>query len=96
MIRCIMDTLTNVDAAVKAAHIENIENRYKKADKKTDGKVKSEELQNAAQTDDEDNLVCPKCGSKLVLRVAKKGDNAGNRFYGCSAYPKCRYIKNVQ
>lgn len=36
--------------------------------------------------------ICPRCGQKLVLRVAKKGDNAGNQFYGCSAYPKCRYI----
>ena len=43
-----------------------------------------------------DNLVCPKCGSKLVLRTAKKGENSGNQFYGCSAFPKCRFIKNVE
>lgn len=40
-----------------------------------------------------EELICPKCGSKLVLRTAKKGENAGNKFYGCSAFPKCRYIK---
>lgn len=34
---------------------------------------------------------CPKCGSKLVLRVAKQGVNKGNEFYGCSSYPKCRH-----
>jgi predicted RNA-binding Zn-ribbon protein involved in translation (DUF1610 family) len=34
---------------------------------------------------------CPKCGSDLVLRVAKQGVNKGNQFYGCSSYPKCRY-----
>ena len=34
---------------------------------------------------------CPKCGGELVLRTAKKGSNMGNRFYGCSNYPKCRY-----
>ena len=34
---------------------------------------------------------CPKCGSELVLRVAKQGNNKGNEFYGCSSYPKCRY-----
>ena len=33
---------------------------------------------------------------KLVLRTAKKGENAGNQFYGCSAFPKCRYIQNVE
>jgi len=42
------------------------------------------------------DMVCPKCGSKLVLRVAKKGENAGNQFYGCSAFPKCRYIQNIE
>ncbi|HMN75268.1 MAG TPA: NERD domain-containing protein [Burkholderiaceae bacterium] len=34
---------------------------------------------------------CPKCASALVLRTAKKGAAAGSRFYGCSAYPKCRH-----
>lgn len=43
----------------------------------------------------EDNLVCPRCGGQLILRTAKKGDNAGNQFYGCSNFPKCRYIKNL-
>lgn len=38
---------------------------------------------------------CPVCGGKLVLRTAKKGPNAGNLFYGCSNYPKCKYTKNV-
>ena len=43
----------------------------------------------------EDKLICPRCGNPLVLRTAKKGDNAGNQFYGCSTYPKCRYIRNI-
>lgn len=34
---------------------------------------------------------CPKCGSTLVLRTVRSGAKAGNRFYGCSAYPKCRH-----
>lgn len=34
---------------------------------------------------------CPKCDSKLVNRVAKKGPNKGNEFLGCSSFPKCRY-----
>lgn len=40
------------------------------------------------------NKVCPRCGSKLVLRVAKKGALAGHEFYGCANYPKCRYTEN--
>ncbi len=38
-------------------------------------------------------LTCPKCGSELVLRTARSGVNAGNQFYGCSNFPKCRYTK---
>ena len=33
---------------------------------------------------------CPVCGSSMVKREAKRGANAGNAFWGCSTYPKCR------
>jgi len=33
---------------------------------------------------------CPKCGSLMVLRTAKRGPNAGRKFYGCPRYPKCK------
>lgn len=42
-----------------------------------------------------DNL-CPKCGGKLILRTTSKGANAGNQFWGCTNFPKCRYIKNIK
>ena len=35
--------------------------------------------------------ICPKCGKPLVLRTAKKGEKAGNQFWGCSGFPKCWY-----
>jgi restriction system protein len=35
--------------------------------------------------------VCPKCGSALVMRTARNGARAGTKFYGCSAYPRCRH-----
>lgn len=41
-------------------------------------------------------LKCPLCGSNLVLRTASKGANAGNQFYGCSNYPRCRYIRSIE
>lgn len=37
--------------------------------------------------------LCPKCGSVLVVRSRKSGDNAGNQFWGCSQYPKCRFTQ---
>lgn len=36
--------------------------------------------------------ICPKCGSKMVMRKATKGANAGNQFWGCSSFPKCRGV----
>lgn len=41
-------------------------------------------------------LICPECGGKLVLRTARTGRNAGNQFYGCSNYPKCKYTKDFK
>lgn len=41
------------------------------------------------------NTVCPRCGSNLVKRTARKGPNAGSEFLGCSNYPKCRFTKNA-
>ncbi len=38
---------------------------------------------------------CPWCNSKLVLRTAKRGNNIGRQFYGCSNYPICKYTKNI-
>lgn len=33
---------------------------------------------------------CPKCGAEMRVREARKGASAGNKFLGCSTYPKCR------
>ena len=33
---------------------------------------------------------CPKCGSEMLLRTAKKGNNEGQQFWGCSNFPRCR------
>lgn len=41
-------------------------------------------------------ILCPKCGAVMVLRKAFKGPNAGKEFYGCSNYPRCRSIINIQ
>jgi restriction system protein len=37
-------------------------------------------------------MSCPKCDSEMVLRTAKKGNYAGQKFWGCSEFPKCRGI----
>lgn len=37
---------------------------------------------------------CPKCGSDMVLRLAKKGRYRGNTFWGCQKYPRCNGVIN--
>ncbi len=37
----------------------------------------------------EESLICPRCGSNLVVRNGQYGS-----FYGCPNYPKCRYTQN--
>ena len=32
---------------------------------------------------------CSRCGSPMVARIARRGPNTGQRFWGCSTYPKC-------
>jgi restriction system protein len=41
----------------------------------------------------ETEMICQNCDAKLVLRVARRGKNAGNHFWGCSCYPKCTFTK---
>ena len=36
-------------------------------------------------------VVCPKCGSKMVMRRSRYG----KLFYGCSNYPSCNGIVNI-
>lgn len=40
--------------------------------------------------------VCLKCNSPMILRTATKGERIGKKFWGCSNYPKCRNIVNVE
>lgn len=39
--------------------------------------------------------LCPKCGNKLIIRTSKTGARAGQQFWGCSAFPKCRIVQNI-
>lgn len=44
---------------------------------------------NLEKTTNQTSIVCPKCGSGMVERIAKRGQNIGKKFYGCSNYPSC-------
>jgi hypothetical protein len=37
--------------------------------------------------------ICPRCGSPLVVRTVKTGPRRGERFWGCSTFPRCRFTQ---
>lgn len=76
---------SQVSDEVKEQHILNIESSSKR--ETDDRNIEKSAMKTKA-------MVCPRCGSALVLRTAKKGKNVGKQFYGCTAYPKCEYVKN--
>ncbi|MCD8132046.1 MAG: NERD domain-containing protein [Lachnospiraceae bacterium] len=86
-----LQPLTQVDGSLKLAHIENIQNK-KKPQKENENEIEPQKESNEST---QDQMICPRCGSKLVLRTAAKGNHAGEQFWGCSRYPQCKYIKSI-
>ena len=37
-------------------------------------------------------IMCPECGKELLKRKSRYG----NYFLGCSNFPKCRHIENIE
>lgn len=41
-------------------------------------------------------ILCPRCSSVMVRRVAKYGSSAGKAFWGCGDYPNCKATRPVE
>lgn len=41
-------------------------------------------------------VFCPLCDSEMTLRKAKRGNYAGQLFWGCNRFPECKGIINLQ
>ncbi len=79
--------LTQIDEAEKMIHIRNIQQRTQDSF--------SQNISAVAATPNVEKTLCPRCGGRLVTRIASKGKRQGKRFLGCSNYPKCRYIEDL-
>lgn len=90
------------DAEAKSVDDESVEgNQIEETKENADDAEMAEEkpqVKNDAMNEAENSSkkVCPRCGRELVLRTAKKGNNQGNQFWGCSGFPKCRYIESIE
>lgn len=95
---------TQVSDTIKAEHIDSIRNKEvdKSASEINEIRATEQTQKNNLEARVQQDMVrmdaastCPKCGAKLVLRTAKRGENTGKQFYGCSSYPKCRFVRNL-
>lgn len=57
-----------------------------KAHEKTNSTLETKEIKTLERTTEDISIpICPKCGSKMVLRKGRYG-----KFYGCQRYPRCK------
>ena len=49
-------------------------------------------LTEASESTPEAIPLCPKCNVEMIKRQASRGSNAGQQFWGCPNFPKCREI----
>ncbi|MDD5009240.1 MAG: topoisomerase DNA-binding C4 zinc finger domain-containing protein [Syntrophorhabdaceae bacterium] len=57
---------------------------------------KDSSVSESPRTYAEQKVICPICGSNMVLRKATRGVNAGKNFWGCEKFPSCRGIRNIK
>ena len=74
-------------------HKDNLVDYTAKYKKRIAEQIQQEDVEKISQ---EQTLLCPKCGAKMVKRKATKGSYAGKAFWGCSNYPNCNGIVNIK
>jgi restriction system protein len=66
----------------RSAHLDSLKKRHSSLSRQSNPSEQS------------DQMKCPRCGGRLVEKVAQKGTYAGQTFKGCSGFPACKYILN--
>ncbi len=89
------DIINNDETINEVEKIITDVNRIKQDEQNSDINNTVVEIKNNNQTKTSESLICPECGGELLLRTAKYGEHTGENFYGCSNYPKCKYIRKL-
>lgn len=76
------------------AEVENIKSKIETGRLVPSFKTNREHVKTIV-AEKENQQKCFKCVSAMVMREIKKRQNIGNKFRGCSNYPKCRCVVNV-
>lgn len=87
--------LTQVSEEQKALHAETVQQKQKKTAASQPALIPAAPKAVEPPPKQEERI-CPRCGGKLVVRTAKKGERAGKLLWGCSNWPKCWYTENIE
>ncbi|MDE6620892.1 MAG: NERD domain-containing protein [Lachnospiraceae bacterium] len=78
---------SQVSSEVKEKHIEDVKKIIEN---------QKEVKNNNAKENSSVSLVCPRCGAPLEIKLSKKGETIGKKFYSCSTYPVCKYSRSIE
>lgn len=97
LLEAVLNVLWTHSAVLTSEQVDEYYNRlYARTQVDTNEKtVHIENIRHRAE-ERKNGLICPRCGGNLIIRQAKRGSNTGKSFFGCSNYPKCRYIRNIE
>jgi DNA topoisomerase-1 len=74
----------------KVANIKNLD-AYKSLNNEIyNWLVEQEKMLKIKPNDHKKNVICPECGSKLLVKEGKNG-----KFIGCSNYPSCKHTSSL-
>lgn len=90
----INETINKRKSKKKASHTANKEAGQQETKPVTE--IRAEEKSTPVLENATEELLCPRCNAPLVQRTSCKKEHAGSSFYGCSNFPKCRYIKPIE
>lgn len=104
-----LDMEFSIDEALEMALIkgadedvgDTIKTTFKKHYKVPKNTSKKEESDEGTAEETSEVMVqetpkCPECGSEMVIRQARTGKHAGEKFWGCSNYPECKGIVAIE
>lgn len=86
--------------ATHAAHVQQLRQRHAAkgaapAAASTPQRPKPASPEHAVVSVAQPQPPCPTCGSAMVLRTSQRGSLPGQRFWGCSTFPKCRGLRKL-
>ena len=93
-------SIKEISSNLNSAFNINVGGKLEEIPGPSEGMQESNEKQITDATDNLETetiaMVCPKCEAELIERIATKGQYAGQKFWGCSNFPKCKFTKKLE